>query len=108
MTARRAVLRVLGLAALIAGGSRASGQQPTKTARVGALWFASSSDAFPRRNFALFRQRLRELGYVEGKTIVIDERFAEGSAQRALDDLRFQPTGLRRMRFPVGEGRSPQ
>jgi putative ABC transport system substrate-binding protein len=82
MTARRAVLRVLGLAALIASGPQASGQQRTKTARVGALWFASSSDAFPRRNFALFRQRLRELGYVEGKTIVIDERFAEGSAQR--------------------------
>lgn len=82
MTPRRAVLRALGMAALIAGGSRASGQQPSKPARIGALWFASSSDAFPRRNFALFRQRLRELGYVEGRTIVIDERFAEGSPQR--------------------------
>ncbi len=82
MTARRAALRVLGLVALIAGGSGASGQHPIKMARLGALWFASSSDAFPRRNFGLFRQRLRELGYVEGKTIVIDERFAEGSPQR--------------------------
>jgi len=82
MIARRAVIRVLGLAVLIAGGSRASGQQPIKTARGGALWSASASDPFPRRHFALFRQRLRELGYVEGKTIVIDERFAEGSPQR--------------------------
>src|SRR4030095_6858284 len=82
MTARRAVLRALGLAALMGGGPRAIGQTPTRTARVGALWFASASDAFPRRHFALFRQRLRELGYVEGKTIVIDERFAERSAQR--------------------------
>jgi len=82
MTARRALLRLLGLAALIAGGHRARGQQRTKAARVGALWFTSSSDAFPRKHFALFRQRLRELGYVEGKTIFIDERFAEFSAQR--------------------------
>jgi putative ABC transport system substrate-binding protein len=30
----------------------------------------------------MFRQRLTELGYVEGKTILIDERSAEGDAQR--------------------------
>jgi putative ABC transport system substrate-binding protein len=82
MTARRGVLRVLGLTALIASGSRTSGQQPTKTARVGVLWFASSNDALLRRLSGVLRQRLRELGYVEDKTIVIDERFAQGSAQR--------------------------
>lgn len=82
MTARRAVLRVLGATVLIAGAGRAGGQQPAKSARVGALWFASSSDPLGRKFFAVFRQRLRELGYVEGKTIFIDERFAEGSTQR--------------------------
>jgi putative tryptophan/tyrosine transport system substrate-binding protein len=82
MTTRRAVLRVLGLPALMACASRASGQQPRNIPRVVALWFASSSDPLARRNFALFRQRLRELGYVEGKSIVVDERFADGSAQR--------------------------
>ena len=82
MTARRVVLRALGLAALTASVARANGQQPTKTARVGVLWIVSSSDTLPRRRSALFRQRLRELGYVEGKTIVIDERFAEGNPQR--------------------------
>ena len=80
MPARRALLRLLG-ASLLAGASRAGGQS-ARTPRVGLLWSASSSDAFPRRHFALFRQRLRELGHVEGKTIVVDERFAEGSPQR--------------------------
>ena len=82
MTTRRAVLRALGLPGLMAGASRASGQQPRKIPRVVALWFASSSDLLARRNFALFRQRLSELGYVDGKSIIIDERFAEGSTQR--------------------------
>ena len=50
--------------------------------RVIALWFGSVSDPLARKNFALFRQRLRELGYIEDKSIVIEERFAEGSSQR--------------------------
>ena len=32
-----------------------------------------------------FRQRLRELGYVEGKNIVIDYRYAEGKPERLPD-----------------------
>src|SRR6266567_748555 len=82
MTTRRAILRVLGVGALIAGTIPASGQQQPKIPRIGVLWFASSSDPWPRRNIGVFRQRLRELGYVEGKTILIDERYAEGEAQR--------------------------
>ena len=82
MKGRRPVLCALGIAGLLAGPGRPWAQRQATIARIGALWFASSSDAFPRRNFALFRQRLRELGYVEGRTIVIDERFAEGSPQR--------------------------
>ena len=34
----------------------------------------------------LFRARLRELGYVEGKSILIDDRYADGDSQR-LDEL---------------------
>ena len=82
MTARRAALRVLGLSMLTLAASHASGQQSTKTPHVGMLWFASPNNEFARRNSGLFRQRMRELGYVEGKTIVIDERFAEGSQER--------------------------
>ena len=83
MTGRRAVLRVLGIAGLLAGASVAAlaQRQPTN-ARVGALLFTSPSDPLAKKYLAVFRQRLRELGYVEGTTIVIDERFAAGSAQR--------------------------
>ena len=49
---------------------------------VGLLWFASSADPLAHNFASVRRQRLQELGYAEGKTISIDERFAEGSLQR--------------------------
>ena len=82
MTTRRAVLHILGAGALIAFPWSASGQQQPKVPRIGVLLFSSSSDPLPARRIAVFRQRLRELGYVEGKTILIEERYAEGNAQR--------------------------
>jgi ABC-type uncharacterized transport system substrate-binding protein len=54
-------------------------QQPTKIPRVGHLSAGVASD--PARQEA-FRQGLRELGYVEGKNIVIEWRFAEGKSER--------------------------
>jgi len=58
----------------------AEAQQPTKIPRIGFL-----SPTFPSTNPArreAFRQGLRELGYVEGKNIVIEWRSAEGKADR--------------------------
>jgi len=53
----------------------AEAQQPTKIPRIGFLTgFLSST---PAREEG-FRQGLRELGYVEGKNIVIESRYAEG------------------------------
>ncbi|MEO7157953.1 MAG: ABC transporter substrate-binding protein [Vicinamibacterales bacterium] len=85
MTGRRAVLRALGIAGWLVGSGGAFAQRQPTISRVGALLFASASDPLARKYMAVFRQRLRELGYVEGKTIVIDERFAAGSAQRLRD-----------------------
>ena len=82
MTTRRTLLRGLGAGVLSAAAWPGREQQPTKIPRIGVLWFASSSDPWPRRHIALFRQRLRELGYLEDKNILIDERYAEGDAQR--------------------------
>jgi ABC-type uncharacterized transport system substrate-binding protein len=58
----------------------AQAQQPTKTPRIGyiAIAFPSSTPA----RIEAFRQGLRELGYVEGKNIVIESRYAEGKLDR--------------------------
>jgi putative tryptophan/tyrosine transport system substrate-binding protein len=58
----------------------AQAQQPTKTPRIG---FLSASSAAPLSSrIEAFRQGLRELGYGEGKNILIDWRFAEGKPDR--------------------------
>jgi putative ABC transport system substrate-binding protein len=60
--------------------SLAHAQQPTKILRIGYLGAASASSASARTE--AFRQGLRELGYVEGKNIVIEWRWAEGKFDR--------------------------
>ncbi len=65
---------------LAAWGTRAEAQQPTKIPRVGYLTLSHLS-AITNRTDA-FRRGLRDLGYVEGKNIVIEWRPAEGKFDR--------------------------
>ncbi|HSE89731.1 MAG TPA: ABC transporter substrate-binding protein [Candidatus Binatia bacterium] len=58
----------------------AEAQQPKKVPRIGFLSGQSLSTISTRTE--AFRQGLRELGYMEGKNIVIDWRFAEGKLDR--------------------------
>jgi putative ABC transport system substrate-binding protein len=55
-------------------------QQPTKVPRIGYIQAPPPSAVATRTD--AFRQGLRELGYVEGKNIVIEWRFAEGKSER--------------------------
>ena len=58
-------------------------QPATKVHRIGQLVAGSSSSY--RHLLAAFRQGLRDLGYVEGQNLVIEERYAEGSEERLPD-----------------------
>ena len=73
---------------ILASVNLAEAQQPKKVPRIGIL-FVSFPSSTPAR-YEGFRQGLRELGYVEGKTIVIESRYAEGKVDRLpalLDEL---------------------
>jgi putative ABC transport system substrate-binding protein len=69
----------------------AEGQQRGKMSRIGFLG-ASSASSYSR-NMEIFRQGLRELGYVEGKNIAVEYRFAEGKMDR-LPSLAAELIGL--------------
>jgi putative ABC transport system substrate-binding protein len=53
-----------------------------KMRRIGVLSPAMLTDAQTRAQFAHFTERLRELGYVEGKSLHIEWAFAEGRFDR--------------------------
>jgi putative ABC transport system substrate-binding protein len=55
-------------------------QQSRKISRIGFISPASSSTAGP--NLEALRQGLRDLGYVDGDNMMIEARWAEGSADR--------------------------
>ena len=58
----------------------AEAQPPGRIFRIGYL--GSSSPSAVSHNIDAFRQGLRDLGYVEGRNIVIEYRWAEGKYDR--------------------------
>ncbi|TAK07772.1 ABC transporter substrate-binding protein, partial [bacterium] len=72
---KKIVISLLATLVLVSVHS-AQAQQPKKVPRIGFLVLGSSAGTPARRE--AFRQGLRELGYVEGKNIVIEYRYAEG------------------------------
>src|SRR5215469_144871 len=67
-------------AILFALCSSAEAQQQKKIARIGYLF--ASTPAATALNIEAFRQGMRELGHVEGKTFVLELRYGEGRAER--------------------------
>jgi len=67
-------------AMLFALCSSAGAQQPAKLPRIGYLTGATPNGQSAR--IEAFRQGLRELGYIEGKSIVIEYRYAEETLDR--------------------------
>ena len=89
------ILLALFVILILASVPLANAQQPKKVPRIGFL-----SSVFPAALSArmeAFRQGLRELGYVEGKNIVIEYRYAEGK----LDGLSEFAAELSRLKVDV-------
>ena len=66
--------------ALMVCGERAQAQQPKSLPRIGYLSVLSPSSDSAR--FEAFVQGLRALGYVDGQSIIIEARYAEGKLAR--------------------------
>jgi len=79
---RRIVWFIL-ISVLLGGAATAEAQQPKKIPRIGYL--SANFLSAVRENVEGFQQGLRELGYIEGKTIAIEYRFAEDKLDRLPD-----------------------
>ncbi len=76
---RRTFLSVVS-GSLLAAPLAAEAQRATTTPRVAFL--GNGSTAFSGPLLDSFRAGLRELGYVEGQSVVIEARFADGKSER--------------------------
>jgi putative ABC transport system substrate-binding protein len=68
--------------ALFAASSIASAQQPAKVWRIGFLSAISRQSLLDLGRYEAFLRGMRELGYVEGKNLIIEGRFADGHYER--------------------------
>jgi putative ABC transport system substrate-binding protein len=93
---RRAFISLIGGAAAWPLAARA---QQTAMPLIGVL--SPVSPAVAVRNIAAFRQGLRDLGYVEGRNIAIEYRFAEGVSER-LAEFAAELAGLNPSVIVVG------
>jgi putative ABC transport system substrate-binding protein len=87
---RREFITLLGGAA-VGRSLAASAQTQPKIPRVGCVFGVTATS---QNNSEVFRQRLRELGYVEGQTIVLEVRWAEGRVER-MPELVAELVGLK-------------
>jgi len=80
------------LLAIAAPGPPSDAQQATRIPKIGFLTATNQVTLAP--NIAAFRQGLREVGYVEGKTILVEVRSAEAAVER-LPELARQLVALK-------------
>lgn len=82
MVTRRALISLLGATALTAPFGTLA-QSPNRVWRIGFLG-ATSASGYVKEVDAI-RERFRTLGYVEGRNLVIEYRWAEGNPDRLKD-----------------------
>src|SRR5262249_23095772 len=79
-TRRREFITLLGSAAASAIWPRVARAQPAKVPTIGFLGAATLSST--SKSVTAFVQRLRELGWIEGRTVAIEYRWGEGRNER--------------------------
>src|SRR5262249_21175484 len=77
---RRTLLALLGGAA--AWPRMVHAQQSERLRRIGVLYGGSQADPQGQAGLAAFMKSLRELGWVAGRNIAIEQRFADGDTDR--------------------------
>ena len=91
---RRRELIACACTALLACPLAVPAQHPTKIARLGLLGFSDPAPAAPR--VEALRAGLRDLGYVEGKNLVIESRWS-----RTVEQMNEAAAELARMKVDV-------
>src|SRR5262245_64311930 len=81
MTRRQFIALLGGAAAAWPVAARA--QQPPKLPTIGFL--SPTTASVDNRRTAAFVQRLRELGWIDGRTVAIEVRSTEGRGERATE-----------------------
>jgi putative tryptophan/tyrosine transport system substrate-binding protein len=89
---KRKIINLALCALLFALSVSLEAQQPKKIAKIGLL--APSTPAAAAHLVEAFRQGLRQLGYVEGKTFVLELRYGEARAER-ISELGRELVGLK-------------
>ena len=89
---KAAVSSILVAVVMLTVGVTAEAQQLKKIAKIGYL--LPSTPAAAAHLLEAFRQGLRELGYVEGKTLVLELRYGEAKTER-LPELARELVGLK-------------
>jgi putative ABC transport system substrate-binding protein len=71
--------------ASIALPTAAFAQPVSRTVRIGFLYFGSRQPGPGAERYAAFLAGMRDLGYVEGKNLQVEARFADSNAERIAD-----------------------
>src|SRR6516162_2122947 len=98
---RREFITLLGGAAA-AWPLAARAQQAGKLATIGCL--VPGTPSSHGQWFAVFVQRLRELGWIEGRTVAVEYRWAEGPASAS---LRLRPSSSNARLMSLSQHRLP-
>ena len=75
------ILRIVVVALALLSATSAAAQPPDRTVRIGLLDYGTSNPSSDARWEAL-RGKLRELGYVQGRNLVLEARRADGHVDR--------------------------